>query len=221
MGFCASSSCWWAGPVPAGLPSELVARRPDLAAAERRLAASIERVGEARRALYPRLSLTASDGRSSDALDNLLDGDYSVWSLVANLSAPLFQGGRLRAGVDLAESGREAALAQYAGQVLAAYGEVERALVAERLLAAQEAALAETAREAAAALALARARYNSGLTDLITLLDTQRREFVANSQLLSARRQRLEARIDLHVALGGDFAGRAGEGPVQRSGAEG
>jgi len=204
-------------PVPPGLPAQLVARRPDLAAAERRLAATGARVGEARKSLYPRLSLTASGGRSSDALDRLLDGDYSVWTLVANLSAPLFQGGRLRAGVDLAEAAREVALAQYAGQALIAYGEVERALMAENLLADQEAALAETAREAAAALVLAQTRYNTGLTDLITVLDAQRREFLANSQLLSARRQRLEARINLHVALGGDFAGAAGEsaaGPV-------
>lgn len=207
-------------PVPPGLPADLVARRPDLAAAERRLAAAGARVGEARKALYPRLSLTASGGRSSDGLDRLLDGDYSVWALAANLSAPLFQGGRLRAGVDLAESARDVAVSQYAGQVLAAYGEVERALTAENLLTARETALAETASEAGAALALARTRYNTGLTDLTTLLDSQRRDFAANSQLLSARRQRLEARIDLHVALGGDFAGPAGEGLDQRPASE-
>ncbi|MFH1572042.1 MAG: efflux transporter outer membrane subunit [Gemmatimonadota bacterium] len=192
-------------PVPVGMPAELVARRPDLAAAERRLAAAGARVGEARKALYPRLSLTASGGRSSDELSSLLDGDYSVWNLVANLSVPLFQGGRLRAAADLAASGRDAALAQYAGRVLVAFGEVERSLVAEQLLAEQQAAAAEATTEAVAARELAQERYNAGLADLIALLEAQRRAYEAESQLLAVRRQRLEARIDLNVALGGDF----------------
>ncbi len=191
--------------IPVGLPAGLVARRPDLAAAERRLAASASRLAASRAALYPRIGLTASGGRSSDELSELLKGDFSVWNLVGNLTLPLFQGGRLRAGVDLAKAGSEQALAIYASSVLKAYAEVESTLAAEGFLARQEEALQEAVRQAGAAGSLAQDRYDTGLTDLITVLESQRRAFEAESQLLAVRRQRLEARIDLHLALGGGF----------------
>jgi outer membrane protein, multidrug efflux system len=194
-----------ASDVPAGLPADLIRRRPDLAAGERRLVASRLRVTEARRALLPRISLTASGGRSSDALGDLLDGDYSVWNLVGNLSQPLFQGGRLRAQVDLATAGQDAALAQYASTALRAFGEVETALVQQALLADQERLTQMAATEALAAERLAGDRYARGLSNYITLLESQRRAFEAQSQLLSVRLQRLQARIDLYVALGGSF----------------
>jgi NodT family efflux transporter outer membrane factor (OMF) lipoprotein len=193
-------------PVPAGLPANLVARRPDLVAAERRLAAADARLVVARKALYPRISLTASGGQSSSALGDLLDGDFSVWNLVGNISQPLFQGGRLRGGVDLAQAGTEQALAQYADSVLRAYAEVESALAAAQLLAQQEAAVATAARAAGAARRLAAERYSKGLADLITVLEAQRRAFEAESQLLAVRRQRLQARLDLHLALGGGWS---------------
>ena len=191
--------------IPVGLPADLVGRRPDLAAAERRLAASASRLAASRAALYPRIGLTASGGRSSDELNDLLDGDFSVWNLVGNLTLPLFQGGRLRAAVDLAKAGSEQALAIYASSALKAYAEVESTLAAEGFLVQQEQALQEAARQARAARGLAQDRYDTGLTDLITVLESQRRAFEAESQLLAVRRQRLEARIDLHLALGGGF----------------
>lgn len=194
------------GPVPAGLPAQLVGRRPDLIAAERRLAAADRRLAQARRALLPSISLTASTGRSSIALNDLLDGDYSVWNLVGNIAQPLLQGGRLRAGVKQAASAAEQALFAYAQSALRAYGEVEGALNAEGLLAEQERALATAAEEAVAARALAEERYARGLADLITLLEAQRGAFDAESRLLAVRRQRLHTRINLHLALGGGFA---------------
>ena len=178
------------GPVPAGLPAQLVGRRPDLVAAERRLAAADRRLAQARRALLPRISLTASTGRSSSALSDLLDGDFSVWNLVGNIAQPLLQGGRLRAGVDQAASAAEQALFAYAQSALRAYGEVEAALNAEGFLADQERALATAAEEAVAARALAEDRYARGLADLIALLESQRRAFDAESRLLAVRRQR-------------------------------
>ncbi len=193
------------GRVPAGLPAELIRRRPDLAAAERRLTAADQRLSSARRALLPGIRLTGGGGRSSEELADLLDGDFSVWSLVANLTMPLFQGGRLRAQVEAAEADREALVAAYAGLVLRAFAEVESALAAEAALADREAALVETARQASAAESLAADRYRRGLVGLITLLDAQRRSYEARSQLLTTRRQRLDARVDLHVALGGGF----------------
>ena len=118
---------------------------------------------------------------------------------------PLFQGGRLRAQVEAAEADREALVAAYAGLVLRAFAEVESALAAEAALADREAALVETARQASAAESLAADRYRRGLVGLITLLDAQRRSYEARSQLLTTRRQRVDARVDLHVALGGGF----------------
>lgn len=191
--------------VPAGLPADLIARRPDLVAAERRLAASGARVKEARRALYPRISLTASGGRSSSDLGDLLDGDFSVWNLVGNLSQPLLQGGRLKAGVKLAEANAERAVLSYAQSALRAYAEVETALAAEGHLAAQEEAMAAAARQSQAARSLAEERYAKGLSDLLTMLTAQRNASDAESRLLAVRRQRLDTRIDLHLALGGGF----------------
>ena len=193
-------------PVPADLSAELVRRRPDLIAAERRLAAADSRLLQARRQLLPRISLTASTGTSSDELSNLLSGDFSVWNMLANITQPLLQGGRLRAGVDLAQAGVDASLATYAQSALLAYAEVEQALIAADLLARQEKALQPATTEAQAARTLAEDRYAKGLSDLITLLDAQRRAFDAESRLLSVRRLRLDARIDLHLALGGDFS---------------
>jgi NodT family efflux transporter outer membrane factor (OMF) lipoprotein len=191
--------------IPAGLPSELMARRPDLVAAERRLAASGARIAEAQASLYPQFSITASGGTASNELADLVDGDFRVWSLVGNLLAPLFQGGRLRAGVDLAKAGSDLSLALYADSVLRAFAEVETALAAEEILRKQEAAVAKAAEQARSAYEISERRYNGGLLDIVTLLDAQRRLFAAESQLLSVRRARLEARINLHLALGGGF----------------
>ncbi len=199
--------------VPTGLPADLISRRPDLIAAERRLAAAGARVTEARRALYPRLSLTASGGRSSSELKDLLDGDFAVWNLVSNLSQPLFQGGRLRAGVDLASATSEQALIRFVQSALRAFGEVEAALAAEHYLARQEVSLRSAAAEAGAGHMLASERYRQGLEDMTTLLEAQRRAFNADSQLLLVQRQRIDARIDLHLALGGDFDSATDETP--------
>ncbi len=191
--------------VPAGLPADLVARRPDLIAAERQLAAADARLAQARAALYPRVSLTSSGGTASNELSDLLNGDFAVWNLVSNLVQPLFQGGRLRAGVDLANAQSEGALALYAESALRAYAEVEAALADEGFLVKQQDALETAAEQALAARRLAEDRYASGLTDLITMLESQRRAFEAESQLLAVRRGRLDARIDLYLALGGGF----------------
>ena len=192
-------------PIPAGLPADLVSRRPDLIAAERRLAAADARYRQARRSLYPRLSLTAGGGTASTDLEDLVNGDFRVWSLVANLVAPLFQGGRLRAGVDLAAAGQQFELALYASQALQAFAEVETALSAEEYLAERERHLTTAARQSKAAERLALQRYRAGLEDYVTVLQSQNSAFAADSQLLTVRRLRLNNRVDLHLALGGGF----------------
>jgi outer membrane protein, multidrug efflux system len=193
-------------PVPAGVPAELLGRRPDLAAAERRLAAAGRDVESAEAARLPRLSLTGSAGRQSQELDDLLDDDFTVWSLAAGLLQPIVHGGRLAAAVDLADARRAEALAAWRSTALAAFAEVEQALAADGFLAAREAALEEAGAQATAALALALDRWAAGLGDYLTVLESERQALEARSQLLTARRERLEARVDLHLALGGGFA---------------
>lgn len=200
------------GPAPTGLPSELLLRRPDLAAAERRLAAAGARIEEARKALYPRLSLTGSAGRRSQDLEDLLDSDFSVWSLLGNVLQPIFQGGRLRAAVGLSEARQRELAAGYLQSALRAFGEVETALAAESWLGEQVGALTEATEQSLAARELAEDRYAAGLADLLTVLESQRQALDAQSRLLTARRQRLDARVDLILALGGGFEG--GEPPL-------
>lgn len=192
--------------VPAGLPSELLERRPDLVASERRLAAAHLRTREARAALFPRIALTASGGRTSAELEDLLSSQFTVWSLAGNLVQPLFEGGRLRGNVRLSKARAREALENYADTALRAFGEVEIALADERLLAAREEALAEATQQSNAALRLAEDRYRSGLEDFVTLLEAQRRALETESQWIAVRRLRVENRIDLHLALGGGFS---------------
>lgn len=191
-------------PVAAGLPSDLLRRRPDLAAAEARLTAAGWRVAEARAAFYPRLSLTGSGGSSSDSLSDLLDGDFSIWSLAGNLLQPIFQGGRLRTASELAEASREVALASYAQTLLRALGEVESRLRAESLLGREVEAFTAARDEAQRAARLAEDRYRSGLGSYLAVLEGQRQAFDAETRLLALRGLRLRNRVDLHLALGGD-----------------
>jgi NodT family efflux transporter outer membrane factor (OMF) lipoprotein len=191
--------------IPDTLPAELISRRPDLAAAERRLAAADARIAQARRALYPSFSLTARGGTLSTDLGDLIDGDFRVWDLMGKLLQPIFQGGRLRAGVDRSEADSDRALAEFAGSVLNALGEVESTLAAEVYLKSRQEDLARAVRQAEAALVLAQDRYDAGLESLITVLESQRRTINRQAELLQVRRLRIEARIDLYLALGGGF----------------
>ncbi len=193
-------------PVPACLPGNLLQRRPDLVAAERRLAASGCRVDSARAALYPRLSLTASGGTTSEELEDLVDQDFRVWSLGANLLQPIFRGGALRADVARREALRAESLATYGGTVLRAFAEVESALASETHLGERRAALARAAEHASQSRDLARERWQLGLADFLAVADGQRQAYLATSALIALDRQRLDNRIDLFLALGGGFA---------------
>jgi NodT family efflux transporter outer membrane factor (OMF) lipoprotein len=191
--------------VPAGLPGTLLIRRPDLFAAERRYAAAEKRVSEARRAFFPSITLTASGGTLSQQLEDLVDGDFSVWSIAAGVTQPIFQGGRLRANLALSHSVSDQALAEYASALLRAFGETESAFVAERVLANRETHSVEAAEQALAARRVAERQYQTGLIDYITVLETQRGALNSQSELISVRRQRLDARVNLYLALGGGF----------------
>ena len=194
--------------VPAGLPVDLVLRRPDLLAAERRMVAASARTGEARRNLLPRISLTGSAGTTSNEVGDLLDGDFSVWSIAGSLLQPIFQGGRLRAQVAANVAGEDAALARFAQSALDAFSEVETALAAESLLATRESHLAAALENASGAWRIAEDRYRQGVGDLLSVLESQRRALNAESELIAVRAARLQARVDLHLALGGGFDAR-------------
>ena len=198
--------------VPAGLPSTLLERRPDLQAAALRLTASSQRSAAASLNHLPIFQLTATAGTASDKLYQLLDWDYLLWSLAGSLAQPLLDGGRRSAEQELAASLTEELLADYATSALNAYREVEETLAAEAYLQQQEKALQTAVAEATEAQALAEQRYLQGLEGIITLLETQRRAFSAQIALLASSRQRLENRINLHLALGGPFA--AGQEPL-------
>jgi NodT family efflux transporter outer membrane factor (OMF) lipoprotein len=193
----------------ASLPSELVSRRPDLMAAEHRLAAAGFQIQQARASLYPQLRFGGSAGTLTGEIEDLLDDDLSVWSLAANLLQPLYQGGRLKAGVELSEARYRELAERYVQLVLQSFAEVESALAAEQFLEVQEQALTEAAVQSAAAERLANERYDAGLADYLSVLEAQRDAFLAQSELLNARRLRLDTRVDLHLALGGGFSGAA------------
>ena len=193
------------GSIPGGLPAELVRRRPDVVSAERRIAAARQRLRVAQRDLYPRISLTANTGTATGALQDLVKRDFGVWTLLGNVIQPLLQGGRLRAAVDRAEARAAEELAIYANTALQAFSEVETALAAEEYLVERERYLAISAEQSRAAEIIADDRYRTGLDDYITVLESQRLALQAEGDLIAARRQRLENRVDLYLALGGGF----------------
>jgi NodT family efflux transporter outer membrane factor (OMF) lipoprotein len=194
-----------ANAIPSGLSSALVARRPDLYAAERRLAASLTQSEVANRNWLPQLNLTGSAGTTSDQLTELLDTDFSIWSIAGDLATTVFSGGRLQSERDQAKAQAEAQLAQFRNVALTAFQEVENALSAESELAqlSQDTAIAAYENEKAEDLAWD--QYERGIIDITTLLDAQRRADDSASQLISVQNQRLQNRINLHIALGGDF----------------
>lgn len=187
----------------AGLPSELLARRPDLVAALSRLRATDSRVESAKKALLPRITLTAAGGTGSPALTELVDPRAVAWNLAMGLVQPIFTGGRLTAAIHLNEARTEEAFNQYQSTALNAFREVEQALAAESWLREQERALKEAVEQTEASRKLAIYSYRQGLIEILTLLDSYRSTLNAQSAHLSVQRQLLSNRIDLYLALGG------------------
>jgi len=192
-------------PVPAGLPSALLDRRPDLQAAELRLHSSVARIGEAKAALYPRLSLTAGAGTKSNELSELFTNPTEVWNVAGNLFMPLLNRGATQAQIKAAEARAEQATASYRESVLIAFGEVENALDQDIYQSQQELYYGQSATQAKHAVDLAEDRYRRGLDNLLITLESQRRLFNAESQLLSTQRARRTARVNLIQALGGPW----------------
>jgi len=190
---------------PAGLPSELLLRRPDVIAAERSYAASIKRVKEAKLAAFPSFKLTGAGGTNTDALSDILNSNFGVWSLGASATQYLLTGGQIRGEIRLRKSKEREALAQLHQTVLQAFGEVEQALAADRWLSRREREIHEALLLAREASSAAEDDYRDGNGDVLTLFVAQSRRIQLESRYMSLRRLRLTNQVDLHLALGGGF----------------
>ncbi len=187
----------------AGIPSELLTRRPDLRAAFNRLQAADSRLSASKKALLPRIALTASGGMSSAALTDIIDPRAAAWHLAAGLVQPIFAGGQLDAAIQLNSAKTQQAISVYQNTALNAFREVEQALAAEQWLRAQEKALQEAVNQTQASRQLAVYSYRQGLIQILTLLDSYRSAFTAQSEYLVVQRQLVNNRIALYLALGG------------------
>ncbi|MFL6648885.1 MAG: efflux transporter outer membrane subunit [Sulfurifustaceae bacterium] len=204
------------GPVPAGLPSELLERRPDVVAAERRIAAAFYQVQAAKAARLPQISLTASVSSISSDLFVLKDRDNPVWAAGVGLLAPIFQGGALKAQQDIRTAEQAQAVAEYARVGLRAFNEVESALASEFTLKERETILRDVVAQNERALTLAQTRYRLGAVDLRSVSQQQLSLYAASTALLRVQSEARIQRVNLYLALGGNF-----ESPASSAQAEG
>ena len=203
--------------VTVGLPAEALSRRPDVRAAAHRLDAALAQLGVAEAARYPTLRLTGSlDGQSSD-LGDLFDADSFVANLLAGLTAPIFQSGRIQQNIGVEQAQLEQSSLAYRDQVLQALSEVESALASWHLIHRQLNALDEAVDAARKAAELAEQRYESGLVDLLVVLDSQRTLLSLKEQLVSAQGERVITFSNLYRALGGWDADAPGVDPAVAS----
>ncbi len=191
--------------VPAGLPSELLERRPDVIAAERRVAAAFNRVGEAKAARLPTITLTTGVSTISSDLFVLQDRDNPVWNAGANLLVPIFRGGALKTQVDIRTAEQKEAVAAFASIGLRAFNEVESAMAAEFAAREREQILAETLADNQRALDVVRTQYRVGSTDLRFVTQRQLALNATQSALVRVQAEQRVQRVNLHLALGGGF----------------
>lgn len=190
---------------PAGLPSELLDRRPDIIAAERQVAAAFNSLDQAKAARMPSISLTGSLGGSSGDLTNLINPTNVAWQAATSLVAPLIDGGLREAQVEQASAEQKQAIASYADAVLNAFQDVEGNLDQTVVLKDRAVSLDEAAREANKALRIVNVRYEEGETDLLDVLTIQQRVLSSDGDLVSVERAQLDAWVGLNLALGGSW----------------
>ncbi|MBI4004480.1 MAG: efflux transporter outer membrane subunit [Candidatus Omnitrophica bacterium] len=193
--------------VPPGIPSRVLERRPDIAEAERLMAAANARIGVAKAASFPVLTLTGSAGWQAAKLENLITADSVVWSLGPSLSVPIFAGGRNAANVKAAMADHAQAAAEYRRRILLAFQEVEDALAAIRLLAYQQEAQAGVVDASQQAARLSLERFRQGLVSFLDVVDAERSRLEAERRAAQIRGQRMAAAVLLIKALGGGWEG--------------
>ena len=196
------------GDVPAGLPSELLERRPDVVAAERRVAAAFNRIHEAKAARLPTISLTAGLSAISSELFELKNQDNPIWNLGANLVAPIYKGGALNRQIDIRTAEQKQAIAEYAAVGLRAFNEVEGALAAEIAARDREQILMQALSDNEQALSMVQTQFKVGSTDLRFVEQRQLALTSTRSALIRVRAEQRVQRVNLHLALGGSFAPR-------------
>jgi outer membrane protein TolC len=197
--------------IPAGLPSELLERRPDVIAAERRVAAAFNRVGEAKAARLPAIALTAGVSAISSDLIVLKDHDNPVWNLGANLLMPIYRGGALKTQVEIRTSEQKQAVAAYASIGLRAFGEVESALASELAARDRERLLTQVAADNERALDIVQTQYRVGSTDLRFVNQRQLALNSSQAALIHTQAEQRVQRVNLHLALGGSFGVKTAE----------
>jgi outer membrane protein, multidrug efflux system len=194
--------------IPSGLPSELLERRPDVIAAERRVAAAFNRIHEAKAARLPAIALTAGVSSISSDLFVLTERDNPVWNAGANLLMPIFRGGALKTQVEIRTAEQKQAIANYASTGLRAFGEVENALAAENAAREREQLLTQTLADTQRAYEIVQTQYKVGSTDLRFVTQRQLALNSTEAALIRMRAEQRVQRVNLHLALGGSFEQR-------------
>lgn len=192
--------------VPSGLPAELLERRPDIAAAERALASANARIGVAKAAFFPAISLTGGAGFASGDIDRLFNSDSRAWSIGPSLYLPIFQGGRNRANLERSRAAYDESVAQFRQRVLVAFREVQDALTATQLLAEQSAAQDRALTSARRAVTLAQTRYDAGFVAYLEVIDAQRTALATERASVQLAALRLNTGVALIKALGGGWS---------------
>jgi multidrug efflux system outer membrane protein len=191
--------------VPAGLPASVLSRRPDVAEAEQNVVAANAQVGVATAQLYPTFALTGAAGIESGAVESLLAWQSRVWSLAAGLTAPIFEGGRLRANLEATKAQYRQTVAAYVNQVLIAYGDVEDALTDLHAFTSEIASLRDAVTTSENYLRLSQVQYRNGLVDYLTVVDAERTLLTNELAFTQALNLQMAASIHLIKALGGGW----------------
>ena len=191
--------------LPAGVPSEVLTRRPDILQAERALRAANASIGAARAAFFPSISLTAAAGSASSTLGGLFDGGSGTWSFLPQIRIPIFEAGRLKASLEVAEVQRDIHVAQYEKAIQSAFREVADALAERATLAEQLDARRRLVEATESGFRLSEARYKGGVDSYLGLLDAQRTLYAAELDLIGVRLADAANRVTLYKVLGGGW----------------
>ena len=199
--------------IPAGLPSDLLARRPDIMQAEATLRAANANIGAARAAFFPKISLTSSFGTASPTLGGLFKAGSAAWTFAPQITLPIFEGGQNLANLDLANVQKRIEIAQYEKAIQSAFREVADDLAARSTYDGQIGALERTTFAQSRSLELSQLRYKNGVDSYLQVLTAQTNLYTVQQSLINARAARLENLVNLYVALGGGWLANTGETP--------